>query len=65
MRRFVSLSAGFAFSALTAVVAADTIMALLDAGAYLLAALGFVLALGSLAACAVMALLLRLEDEPR
>ena len=65
MRGFVSVSAGLALSTLAAVVAADTIMALLDAGAYLLAALGFVLALGSLAACAVMTLLLRLEDEPR
>ena len=61
----VSVSAGFALSALAAVVAADLIMALLDAGAYLLAVLAFVLALGGLAACAVMALLLRLEDEPR
>ena len=65
MRGFVSVSAGFALSALAAVVAADAIMALLDAGTYLLAALSFVLALGALAACAVMALLLRLEDEPR
>ena len=59
------MSAGLALSGLAAVVAADTIMALLDAGAYVLAALGFVLALGCLAACTVMALLLRLEDEPR
>ena len=65
MRGFVSVSAGLALSTLAAVVAADTIMTLLDAGAYLLAALGFVLALGGLAACTVMALLLRLEDEPR
>ena len=65
MRRVVSVSAGLALSALAAVAAADTIMALLDAGAYLLAGLGFVLALGSLAACVVMVLLLRFEDEPR
>ena len=64
MRGIVSVSARFALSALSAVVAADTIMALLDADAYLLAGLGFVLAMGALAACAVMALLLRLEDEP-
>ena len=65
MRQAVGVSAGFVLWVGTAIVAADTIMTLLDAGAYLLAALGFVLALGSLAACAVMTLLPRLEDEPR
>jgi hypothetical protein len=65
MRGVVSVLAGLALAALAAVAAADSIMALLDTGAYLLAALLFVLALGGLAACTVMVLLLRIEDEPR
>ena len=64
MRGLVSASVGLALAALVAVAAVDSIMALLAAGAYLLAALDFVLALGGLAACTVMALLLRLEEEP-
>ena len=64
MRQAVGVSAGFVLWVGAAIAAADTIMTLLGAGAYLLAALGFVLALGALAASAVMTLLPRLEDEP-
>ena len=64
MRRLVGTSAGLVAWIGGAAMTVDGLMALVDAGAYLLAALGFVLALGALAACAVMTLL-QLEDEPR
>ena len=62
MRQWVSTSAGLALWTLAAVIAADTITRVLDAGDYLLAALAFALALGALAAGAVMTLLPLLED---
>ena len=62
MRQWVSASAGLALWALAAVIAADTIAGVLDAGDYLLAALAFALALGALAAGAVMTLLPLLEN---
>ena len=57
MRQLVGVSAGLVLWGGAVVVATTAIMGLLGAGAYLLAALGFVLALGALAAGALLTLL--------
>ena len=61
MQQFVGASVGLAVWIGIAVGATTEIMALLDVGDYLLAALGVVLAVGVLAAIAAAALQLLLE----
>ena len=62
MRQLVGVSAGLVLWGGAVVVATTAIMGLLGAGAYLLAALGFLLALGALAAGALLTLLPVLTD---
>ena len=65
MRQLVGVSAGLVLCAGFAVAAATTVMTLLVVGAWLLATLGFALALGALGVTAVLALLPLLKDDVR
>ena len=62
MGRLIDASAGLVVWVAVAVIAVETIMALLAAGDYVLAALGFAVALGALATCAVASLVPALKD---